>query len=145
MSPQSHTKNIIWHPNFISKHIFLSNFVENNYRCPLPVIWPKSPRLPQIMLRLQHHLLRMPCPWLQEGRPRHIASQWALWWGCRPGRQSLYTNSRAQWPPHIFRLGLEEDKGKPGQVQNHTINTAAKCHGTEGRPTDPWPLTEWDI
>ena len=27
--PQSH-KNIIWDPNFISNHIFLSTFVNNN-------------------------------------------------------------------------------------------------------------------
>ena len=29
MRPQSH-KNIIWQPNIISNHIFLSNFFENN-------------------------------------------------------------------------------------------------------------------
>ena len=27
--PQSHTKNIIWNPNFISGHILLIIFVEN--------------------------------------------------------------------------------------------------------------------
>ena len=30
MSPQSHMKNIILHPNFMSSHIFLSSYVENN-------------------------------------------------------------------------------------------------------------------
>ena len=29
MSPQSHN-NIIWHPNLINIHIFLSTFVDNN-------------------------------------------------------------------------------------------------------------------
>ena len=30
MSPQSHMKNIIWNLNFISNHIFLGTFVDNN-------------------------------------------------------------------------------------------------------------------
>ena len=30
MGPQSHMKNIIWNPNFISKHIFLNTFSEKH-------------------------------------------------------------------------------------------------------------------
>ena len=42
--------------------------------CPIPAIWTKSPRPPQILQRMQRRLIHLPCPPLQEGRPRHGVS-----------------------------------------------------------------------
>ena len=36
-------------------------------RCPLTVIWPRSPRIPQILLWMQLRLLYMPQPQLKKG------------------------------------------------------------------------------
>ena len=43
--------------------------------CPLPVIWTRALRPPQVLKRLQCQIIHLPCPCLQEGHPRHIVSQ----------------------------------------------------------------------
>ena len=46
-------------------------------RCPLPAIWPRYPRPPQILLWLISHFLNMACPRIQEGWPSHGVPQQA--------------------------------------------------------------------
>ena len=65
--------------------------------------------------------------------------------GSRTWPESIHTNWRARRSPHLRRLRCEEEKGKAVQFQNQKIGATYRGHGTEGRPTDPWPLTEWDI
>ena len=114
-------------------------------RRPINEIWPRSPRHQQILRRLQRQFLHLPWPRLQEGTPHNSVSQWDPWRGRGPGRKILQNNSRARRPPHLRGLLHEEDKGKYGQVQNHTIKAASRGHGTEGLPNYPWSLSEWYI
>ena len=69
--------------------------------CPIPTIWPKTPRPPQNLWRLQLCLLHMPFPRLQEWWPSHGASQQSPWWGRGPVRKTL-TPTHVHENPLIF-------------------------------------------
>ena len=43
--------------------------------CRLPALWPRATRPPHTLRWLQRQVLNLPRPRLQEGRPRHGASQ----------------------------------------------------------------------
>ena len=112
---------------------------------PLPAVWPLAPRPPYTLWQLPSQVLYQSRPWLQKGRSRHGASQWAPWRSSRLGRPSLHPLTHARRHPHLFRSRREEDKGYAcwGQRKQRSCSSAsARGHRTEGRPDDPWTLVE---
>ena len=116
-------------------------------RRPLPVVWPQTPGPTNTLWWLPGQVLHQSHPWLQKGQPRYGVSQRSPWRGSRPVRQSLQPLPRARRPPHLLRSWCEEDEGCASRGRRklkQCSSAAARGHGIEGRPADPWPLEAGD-